>query len=69
MVVPAVAGLEESTKLYEESRMAPTPLPLEFVAKIAGAKGARFTVWVAPAAPFNAAAMVAVDCPANSHGT
>src|ERR1039457_2696442 len=69
VVVPAVAGLDESTRRYEESRIAPWPVPLEFMVKIAGAKAARLTVWAAPAVPYNVAARVAVDCPANSHGT
>jgi hypothetical protein len=57
VVLPAVAGLAESTRRYEESWMAPAPVPWALVVKMAGAKAATFTAWAcAGRAPFNVAA-------------
>src|ERR1017187_6857417 len=43
-VMPAAAGFVGVTKWYEESRMAPGPVPWPFMLKMPGANGARFTV-------------------------
>src|ERR1039457_1540709 len=43
-VMPAAAGFVGVTKWYEESRMAPGPVPWPFMLKMPGANGGRFTV-------------------------
>src|ERR1039458_5797800 len=65
--MPAAAGFDAVTKWYEESRMAPGPVPWPFMLKMPGANGARFTVCGALVWPARVA-VTAGGCPASSHG-
>jgi hypothetical protein len=63
-VLPATAGWEASMRRYEASWIIPRPLML----KMAGAKGARFTVCGALVWPSAVTVSAAWDYPASSQG-
>jgi cytosine permease len=66
--VLAKAGMQPRTVAMPESRIAPWPVPWEFIEKIPGEDGARLKVCPAPAWPLSVGTKVVWVWPASSQG-